>query len=154
MTGKRNLAKDQTAGALPKPPEDIDVDAYNEEMMKFFNVVETLRRANQQQNAAIVYSYLKDAKYKGYNVWPLVQLAFTSSLSPANKTKVTTFLKTTAHELDGKVKSALAGLAKIGGSKGKASYMQADASEDAEDEVDYDLTNSILKAVIANTGNI
>jgi hypothetical protein len=32
--------------------------------------------------------------------------------------------------------------------------MQADASEDAEDEVDYDLTNSILKAVIADTGNI
>jgi hypothetical protein len=154
MTGKRNLASDQKSGNLPQPPEDIDVDAYNEEMMKFFNVIETLRRAKQQQNAAIVYSYLKDAKYKGYNVWPLIQLAFTTSLSPENKKKVNTFLKTTAQELDGRVKNALAGLKQLGRSKDKAPYMRADASEDAEDEVDYNLTNRILKAVITNTGNI
>jgi hypothetical protein len=154
MTGKRNFDQEQQAGTLPQPPDDTDVDAYNEELMKFFNVIETLRKANQHQNAAIVWSYIRDAKYKSTILFDLLKGVFSASLSPADGKKLNTFLKTTAQELDGKVKSALAGLAKIGGSKGTASYMQADASEDAEDEVDYDLTNSILKAVIADTGNI
>ena len=151
LTGSA-LQKDLKNGTLPKPdPEEVDIDAFNKYALSFFQAIEAMRKANQQQNAAIVYSYLKSSTVNGLEAWPIMQVAMVNNFSAKDKTDIQTFLKTTAVELDGKIQKAMKALKNLKNQSAPYTTMSGEDEEDAEDTIgiDSEELNNTLKQLFS-----
>jgi hypothetical protein len=139
LTSSGSLHKDLKGGTLPKPdPAEIDIDAYNAYAKSFFQAIEAMRTAKQQQNAAIVYSYLKSSTVNDTEAWPIMQIAMVENFNAKDKTDIQTFLKTTAVELDGKIQKAMKALKNLKYQSAPYTTMSGEDEEDAEDPIGID----------------
>ena len=144
LTSAGSLLKDQNNNTLPTPEEDVDIAAYNANAMLYFNLIETMRKNNQQHNAAIVYSYLKDSRIKNVSAWPILQIALVNNLDGKDKANVSTFIKTTAQELAGQIDKAKQAMTRLAKDSSTSKYLPAAEQEDAEDPIDLTSANNLI----------
>jgi hypothetical protein len=157
LTSSALLNTDMKKGTLPKPdPKEVDIQAYNDYAMSFFNAIEAMRVGKQQQNAAIVYSYLKSALLNGVEAWPIMQVAITQNATPEDKQKIKTFISTTAAELNGKIQAAEKSLNRLKkDSQSNYSNVPSGNEEEAEDQatspigIDVPSLNDALEGLFA-----
>jgi hypothetical protein len=157
LTSSALLNTDMKKGTLPKPdPKEVDIQAYNDYAMSFFNAIEAMRVGKQQQNAAIVYSYLKSALLNGVEAWPIMQVAITQNATPEDKQKIKTFISTTAAELNGKIQAAEKSLNRLKkDSQSNYSNVPSGNEEEAEDQatspigIDVPSLNDTLEGLFA-----
>ena len=172
MNSERSILKDTNEKQLPAIPEDVDVEAYNAYVLTFFGVIDALVKAKQSQHAAIILSFMRDAKYRKADLWSIFKIAIVNTMDKKHQASVKEFLSTTAKDLEAIVKSAQGSLNKMKketkfvsmeDEEGFHSEIDPDGDEDEEgdedaedvtDEGDIDLTNRLVQQALARLDKI
>lgn len=137
---------DKDEGKLPTPDPDVDIQAYNDYAMTFFEVINSMVRQKQPQNAAIVYSYMRDSVYKGRPAWDIFRSALAKNLSKEQRVKFNEFISSMAKDLNSLISNAKQELENVkAGTSNTGSEQGGDEEEEEAPGIDIDSANIMLK---------